>query len=121
MEPEDSPVHQLKSKNSPTYAEIVGNKSPLRNSWWLRYQSQEEEEALHLALQKSVEEKQVICNCAGSSLYNISRNFDAYFIYFRVTLTVVKMCVRTPLNLTATAKKSLTSKRQVISLVVLSS
>ena len=27
MEPEDSPVHPVKSKNSPTYAEIVENKS----------------------------------------------------------------------------------------------
>ena len=118
MEPEDSPVHPVKSKSSPTYAEIVGNNSPLRNSWWLRYQSQEEEEALTLALQKSLEEKQVISNFARSRLRNISRIIDAYFIYFRVTLTVVKMCLRTPLHLTVTEKRRLTSKGQVIGVVL---
>ena len=53
MEPKESP------DDSPTYVENVGNKSPLRNSWWLQYQS--EEEALTLAIQKSLEgEKQVM-------------------------------------------------------------
>ena len=107
-------IHQ----SSPTYAEIVGNNSPLRNSWWLRYQSQEEEEALTLALQKSLEEKQVISNFARSRLHNISRIIDAYFIYFRVTLTVVKMCLKTPLRLTVTEKRRLTSKGQVISVML---
>ena len=56
-------VHQVKSDNSPT-AEIVGNKSPLRNSWY-KYQSEEEDVALTLALQESLEEKeQAIRNCS---------------------------------------------------------
>lgn len=63
MEPKESP------DNSPTYAEIVGNKSPLRNSWWLQYQSEEEEEALTLAIQKSLEEeKQVMVILHSASL-----------------------------------------------------
>ena len=71
MEPKESPVHQVDSDNSATYAEIVGDKSPLRNSWWLQYQSEEEEAALILAIQKSLEEEnQVRRNC--SILFRVS-------------------------------------------------
>ena len=63
MEPKESP------DNSQTFAEIVGNKSPLRNSWWLQYQSEEEEVALTLAIQKSLEEeKQVMVILHSASL-----------------------------------------------------
>ena len=53
----------------PSYAEVVkGSKSPLRNSWWFRYQVENEEEAIRIAKIKSVNEAQVnvlsVLNCS---------------------------------------------------------
>ena len=86
MEPKESPVHQVDSDNSPTYAEIVGNKSPLRNSWWLQYQSEEEEAALTLAIQKSLEEeKQVRRNC--SIFFRLSAELVTHISSYYDTVT----------------------------------
>ena len=44
-----------------TYADAVkGNASPLRNTWWRRLQEQDEEEAIFIAMKRSVEELKVV-------------------------------------------------------------
>ena len=44
-----------------TYADAVkGSASPLRNTWWRRLQEQDEEEAIFIAMKRSVEELNVV-------------------------------------------------------------
>ena len=44
-----------------TYADAVkGSASPLRNTWWRRLQEQDEEEAIFIAMKRSVEELKVV-------------------------------------------------------------
>ena len=44
-----------------TYADAAkGSASPLRNTWWRRLQEQDEEEAIFIAMKRSVEELKVV-------------------------------------------------------------
>ena len=44
-----------------SYASVVrGNSSPLQNTWWRRFQEEDEEQAVAIATKRSVEEQQAL-------------------------------------------------------------
>ena len=62
------------SEGKRTYAEVV-KKSPLHNSYWRRFQKEDEDDAIAIALKKSVEEQKV-------SVHSRPQSFDLFVVNF---------------------------------------
>ena len=79
-----------------SYASVVrGNSSPLQNTWWRRFQEEDEEQAVAIATKRSVEEQQVIYQFTALRWTNVLCRYELVVILFQSDASGEVLCVTT--------------------------